>query len=674
MIQSFIDLLNESSSNYLGKPGLVGEMGIKRVERLTGSHIGRQRQETINRQQSQANVQRNRSYIEVSADLMRALKNVVSTEISIEKLTNSETYFPRFGPNIVELMNELISIDRSQAISDFGKWRDFNPTNNDSIYFKVDPPSAFQRSHFPNGGITTSLRGIGLGYKLYRALLRYKGYLSSNSAGTREKDKVWASMLSYKANPDGTPSVDDCRSVICPANWLAIDKQTLSEEMQIEIAIKFIKECGISYTTSNSFDMDDELISIMPDHFMATLTSDYLQSLVRDSRISEERFNAIEASRGKAERLEAERVAREREARRQEQLRQEEETRLRLQSRIERFGANFEEEWQVGDFIVIKQYLLDETYGPLPIRRVLRVVDGMYSAYTIAECILANNGTHIDELNPRTTNDKTKWVKVDLERIPDLNNVNLGPAEKEYIKAFLNPEARQELDRQNREREERRLQAEREENQRRLEREAANRQTVEPIETDVFGPIPDSGSSLKQAVWVTRRELNIWNTMKAMKDQAFTRFMVLPNNQIQRGALRQNYGVGVYLAFRQLWRSLTPSSIRGIDNPNDIHRADDIYLMNMATGYIISRPYAGLGLTAFILEPVTMEDKLHLIPGTHYYIASNDNNFGVFAKATRQRAGTQNRPFIYLNCYGYGQNDIQVRLTDLKKVTGTFTI
>jgi hypothetical protein len=96
---------------------------------------------------------------------------------------------------------------------------------------------------------------------------------------------------------------------------------------------------------------------------------------------------------------------------------------------------------------------------------------------------------------------------------------------------------------------------------------------------------------------------------------------------------------------------------------------DRIGLINLATGHKIPAPYAGLGLTAYRLEAVTMADKLALRPGTHYYIASNDNNFGIFAKATRQRKNTQNQPFIYLNCYGYSQNDIQVQLSDLMKVS-----
>ena len=66
MAKSFIEAINESNIN---QGGLVDEMGVKRPERLAGSHIGRARQETVTRRERMANQPVRRSYTEVAADL-----------------------------------------------------------------------------------------------------------------------------------------------------------------------------------------------------------------------------------------------------------------------------------------------------------------------------------------------------------------------------------------------------------------------------------------------------------------------------------------------------------------------------------------------------------------------------------------------------------------------------
>ena len=202
MANSFIEAINESNFN---QNGLVDEMGVKRPERLSGSHIGRVRQGTVDRRAQTANQPVRRTYAEVAVELTRAFKNIVRTDITMENPNNSRKYYPKLPAPIVALLREVKQLDEARTKNDFGRWRDIYPTSNDAIYFETNGPDSFQRSHFPNDGIPPALRGTGLGYKLYRTLLKYAGYISSNSSGSSEKDKAWGSMLDYKANPDGTP-------------------------------------------------------------------------------------------------------------------------------------------------------------------------------------------------------------------------------------------------------------------------------------------------------------------------------------------------------------------------------------------------------------------------------------------------------------------------------------
>lgn len=327
MTNSFYDLVNESQMN---------EMGIRGVERLSGSELGQRRQESEERRRRQGNAPRPRTYNEAAGELVTALKRIPRTDITMEVPPASRYYYPRFPENIVALMTEVFAIDNSRAINEFGRWRDVFPSNGGAIHFEIEAPSSFQRSHFPGGGIPPMLRGTGMGYKLYRALLSSAGYLSSNTAGTREKDMAWGSLLSYKANPDGTPSIDDAHGVIGPTNWMAIDKETLSQDQKIEVVTRFISDrIGIGSTRPNQFDMDDELIELMPDVFLSKLSDLYLRSLVETDRITQDRYNEIVSSRSEAERLERERRERAEAEQRERQARAEAQQRRDAQARIQ---------------------------------------------------------------------------------------------------------------------------------------------------------------------------------------------------------------------------------------------------------------------------------------------------------------------------------------------------
>jgi hypothetical protein len=650
MINSLKDLVNES---ILNQDGLVDEMGVKKPERLSGSHIGRSRQETVARQAELAGRPQLRSYPEVAADLTRALKAVRRLDIIMERPNNSRYYYPKFPQPIVDLMTELKSLDNSRFRSDFGRWRDVYPGDDEAIHFRTEGPSDFQRSHFPNGGIPPALRGAGLGFKLYRTLLKEATYISSNPSGTTEKDKAWGSMLSYKSNPDGTPSDDDANAVIGPGNWMAMEK-SLSDQVKIELVNNFIdRVIGPRNTQPDRFDMDDELLAIMPNDILAKLNRDYLNSLVESNRIPQERLQQIMAAVSDVQRREEERAEREATERRERAARQEAETRQRLADKIQRFGADPDADWNVGDFIVVKSYLYDASYDSLPIRRVVENRNGTYIAVKISDAIRIDAGeiTPSQANDNRTTSDKSNWVKVNLEQIPDLDNINLTRAEKVYIENQLNPA---EIER------------------RRAEAETRNREQVDAdraanagraVDPGTYAELPQNGAQLKQMV-VARPGLAALDTLKKIRTGDFAKFIVLDPSQ--KDALRNAWGVPVYAAIEKIGRA-----IRSVENPQElISSPRGISLINVVTGEVIQGPFTGLGLTAYTLGPVSETDKLSTRAGDHYYIANHMNNWGIFAKCDYTTRNTANQPFIYLRTFGGAERSTPVRLDLLRKIVG----
>lgn len=651
MINSLKDIVNESAFN---QDGLVGEMGVKRPERLAQSHMGRVRQSTIDRNQQLANRPVARSFAEISVDLVRAFKGVRRLDITMEKPSNSRSYYPRFPQPIVDLMNELKNVAASQFANEFGRWRDVYPGDDNAIHFRTEGPSDFQRSHFPNGGIPSGLRGAGLGYKMYRTLLKYSDYISSNPSGTTEKDKAWGSMLTYKSNPDGSPSEDDAHAIIGSGNWMAMDK-SMSTAAKIDVANRFIERIiGRDNTKPDRFDMDDELLAILPDESLVLLNRDYLNSLVTDNRLTSERIQAILAARTEAQRREEEQRERERVEAAERRTREEAATRQRLADRITQYGADPDAEWNVGDFIVVKRYLYDASYSSLPIRRVILNRNSSYVAASIATAIQIDNG----QLEPenaggnRTTTDKSQWIKVIPEAIPDLSRVNLSTTEQAYMRSFINPE---EI--------ERRRESERQANV--ASREADRTQNAERAnQPGVFSEYPTSGSDLKRRV-EARGSLPAIDILKKIRGGDFAKFIVLGPGE--RSLLRSAFGVPVYVAFSKSGRSIRP-----VDSVEDLLNRTiyDAKLINVVTGHIIERPFAGLDLMAYELEQVTDEDKLRARAGDRYYIANHMNNWGIFASCDYTTRNTANQPFIYLNTFGGATRPTPVRLDLLRKVSG----
>jgi len=645
MIKSFIELVKESQDNQK----LVDEMGLKKVERLPQSEMGRIRRETLAKRERDANYT-GPTYLDIAKQLMQKLKDVNRNDITMEVNRSARYYYPKFPRDIVELMEKLKELNKDRFEVEFGKWRDVYPNDSSAIYFKTDSEDSHQRSHFPQGGITHFLRGTGLGYKLYRTLLKYAKYISSNTSGTKEKDKAWGSLLSYKSNPDGSPSNDDAHAIVGKSNWLAMDKEP-ERSFKVRVASDFIRNViGFNSTQPDRFDMDDELIDLLPVEILVQLRPEYLDSLLRDQRLSEEKFNEIDSRRSNAERFERETQER-RERKEQERRAREEATiRERLASRLAQYGAKPDESWGIGDFIVVKSYLYDQSYSSLPIRQVVRNDGPDWTAVGIDQAIeLVNGQIRIDQLtDTRTTSQQSSWVKVDPSAIPDLTRVNLSPSGIEYINSIIRETpSSQQTDTQT------------------SVRVKPSRQepvSQDRIETDVVNaePTRSEASELRDLISLRNSNRSISNYLKNFKRREFTNFVLMPMSRL--ADLRESNGIPVLIPFYE--NGTNPMPLNSYD---EIARSD-VKFMDMLTGEPIQkRNYDRGPICAFDLSPVTEADKLSARAGDHFYIASHQNAYGLIGKCDYTTRNTINQPFIYLRIYGSAR-PIPVRLDLLRKL------
>lgn len=650
MVDSFIQLVSESR--------LVNEMGLKNLHLLTNSGLGK-----------------TKAYVLALKNLKIALSKLVGTDIQMKQNPNSSNYYnPVLPTNIVDLMKKVYEINPSKAHTNVGRWLDLDPGNyNSTIYLKINDASSYQRSHFPNDGIPTALRGIGLGGKLYRALVKKVGYISSTDRdGTAEKDYAWASILEFKGNPDGTPSSEDVHGISGEHNWMAIDRD-FPEDEKLAIAKKFIvNKIQFENTQAEKFDIDDELISLLSNEFLSNLDRTYLTSLVENERITRERYTEIieiaDRSRHRHE-----------ETTRETERQRETQANVALQNRLLQFGVVDEAAtWKVGDYIVVRQYLYNTTYTGLPIRKVVHkdINNGTayYVAIRIADAIrLESESVALSSINDtRTTSIPTAWVKVDITRIPNLDRVNLSDAEKEYVKNEI-----------------REIQ--------RLERKPGGRaatsqeepHTLTPVEPEPItaaqhtvdtpvgtrfqisaGWVPITAIDLRRSIDARPDDSTNYRLLKEFRDRSFftnMRFIVLHEDHELR---RRSHAIPVFVPWMGTLYRRGRSIVRPAANIEEL-RLHHSHLTNSVTGLEVGANYDQYTNRGFYACPVslaTLEDKLNARLGEYFYIAGHQTQFGLIAKGLYGAVNTSQQKFIYLDVYGRGGRSVSVRLDLLMKV------
>jgi hypothetical protein len=143
----------------------------------------------------------------VNAKLMNILKNISIEDIELiphreNNYNMLQTYNVSFGKNLNILWNMQFAAHQS--------------TNFDAIYFFNTPITIecdhgdLNRSHFPKA-IPTSVRGLNLGYKIYKKLLIYEGWLTTEDNSAIGAKIVWEKLGS---TPDVLGVITACSAYV----------------------------------------------------------------------------------------------------------------------------------------------------------------------------------------------------------------------------------------------------------------------------------------------------------------------------------------------------------------------------------------------------------------------------------------------------------------------------
>jgi hypothetical protein len=345
-------------------------------------------------------VETHKKYANAFKEIIRMMKDMSWKDIKFldGPTSGGENYQFALLPEPIRLkIRESARINPNKAKTDFkigslafAKTFDTtDPSTSSDIHMKVE--TSGHRSHFPNLGIPISLKGTNLGYKLYRALLQKFEYLRSNTGGTTSKDYAWQSIVSPKEDAQGNLTEDDVHAIVGEGAVFAMIK-SLSRTDKIRHVTDFLNAAHISKSgiTKKNFAIDDELKAILPDSLLAEI----------DPTRREEAERARE-ERAAAERKRADAAA--------------------LASTPERFslyapfGPNAFD-WEIGDYIVTRLYLMQPGYDQLPVRKVVEKNGREYMALKISDLASYEADGTIPSNDPRKTSNKNEWVKSQLKR------------------------------------------------------------------------------------------------------------------------------------------------------------------------------------------------------------------------------------------------------------------
>jgi len=312
-----------------------------------------------------------KAYKDKFNEIVKLLKAMSWKEIRFETTQSDYWYETIILPEPIQrAIKEAYDTDFEKAIADFKQgshgFKGTIPRLTSFIQMKVETRS--QRSHFPNSGIPDSLKGTGLGYKLYRALLQKHKWLQSNTGGTTVKDYAWASLVSLKKDANGNLTEDDVHA-IAGHNFVFAMVKNIPDQEKIDIATRFINAIDNKENlTKRNFAVDAELWALLPQN-------------VKDL-VDTEGSRAATLERRKRERF----------------------------AQYAPFGLDAHN-WRIGDYIALKSYVLDVNYANLPVRKVVSHEDGEWFAIRIQDIEQYERDGTLNGDNGRKTRNKAEWIK-----------------------------------------------------------------------------------------------------------------------------------------------------------------------------------------------------------------------------------------------------------------------
>lgn len=279
------------------------------------------------------------------------------------------------------------SISGAFKETNFGNWATSTRSRGSgSVKFEL---TSNHRSHMP-GGIPNGLKGLGIGYKLYRALIEKAKFVWSGTSASASARRAWQSVLANKPDPDDVHAIV-AREHVCAIIKNQPDSRKIS---QVNSFLNVMGTYNLNNITATNFKISPELKEILPEDVLV--------------RVDPER------------REEARRIEREREAERQRE-RAERQAR-RVAARLQEFGVEDinDHDWDIGDFVVLKEYVLQQDYEPMPIRMVVARQGRTYYALKIEDAFryFDDRNYGLDHDNRRTTS-KNAWTKVNIQNAAD---------------------------------------------------------------------------------------------------------------------------------------------------------------------------------------------------------------------------------------------------------------
>jgi|688.fasta_scaffold05097_6 hypothetical protein len=184
--------------------------------------------------------------------LRNLIKNINYTDILFQKgdLYDNEQFYN------VEIVNDEINTLLTYAKNYSYKYKiageKLNPNKFD-INISVGEKD-FNRVHF-HKSLPLLLRGIGFGYKIYKALALKLGFLSSDNTASFAAQSVWYHLIQ---DPDF--------NYIIHKNFVFIVKRNLPLSEKMGVVLSYIKEYDWLFEDESEFDIDDELVQELEEY------------------------------------------------------------------------------------------------------------------------------------------------------------------------------------------------------------------------------------------------------------------------------------------------------------------------------------------------------------------------------------------------------------------------
>ena len=183
-------------------------------------------------------------------ELRELIKNIDYTDISFidGEIYGSEKFYSVVIDD--KDINDLLSYSKNYA-KRFRIGGETVSPNKFGITISITKTD-FNRVHF-HKPLPNILRGVGLGYKIYKALAFKLGFLSSDNTASFAAQSVWYYLIQ---DPD-------FNHILCK-NFVFLIKRDLSIDDKINIVKSYMKQ--YNWLFDDEFDIDDQLVEELKEY------------------------------------------------------------------------------------------------------------------------------------------------------------------------------------------------------------------------------------------------------------------------------------------------------------------------------------------------------------------------------------------------------------------------